>query len=75
MVKIPLAAPDQNSRVQALDLLRLLAVLAVIFYHFCFWGPTAHAIPQIAVPSMAGFAQYGFLGVPVFFMISGFVIA
>jgi peptidoglycan/LPS O-acetylase OafA/YrhL len=62
-------------RVQALDLLRLLAVLAVLFYHFCFWGPASQGVPQVAFPSLAGFAQYGFLGVPVFFIISGFVIA
>lgn len=63
------------SRVQALDLLRLVAVAAVIFYHYGFWGPSSHDVPQVALPWMAGFAQYGFLGVPVFFIISGFVIA
>src|SRR5882762_2012270 len=62
---------DHTSRVEALDLLRLAAVLAVVLYHFGFWGP-AH---QTAIPSMASFAKYGFLGVPVFFIISGFVIA
>jgi peptidoglycan/LPS O-acetylase OafA/YrhL len=62
-------------RVQALDLLRLLAVLGVIFYHFGFWGPASNGIPQTAIPSMAWFSKYGFLGVPVFFVISGFVIA
>ncbi|WP_338053838.1 acyltransferase [Tardiphaga robiniae] len=63
------------SRVQALDLLRLVAVAAVVFYHYGFWGPSSHDAPQVALPWMAGFAQYGFLGVPVFFIISGFVIA
>ncbi|MGM4967718.1 acyltransferase family protein, partial [Tardiphaga sp. 1201_B9_N1_1] len=64
-----------SSRVQALDLLRLVAVAAVVVYHYGFWGPAAQGVPQVAIPSMAGFAQYGFLGVPVFFIISGFVIA
>jgi peptidoglycan/LPS O-acetylase OafA/YrhL len=32
-------------------------------------------VPQVALPYLASFAQYGFLGVPVFFTISGFVIA
>eukprot|EP01035_Chromulina_nebulosa_P051197 gene51197-biopygen36117 len=63
------------SRVQALDLLRLVAVVAVILYHYGFWGPSSHDVPQVALPWMAGFAQYGFLGVPLFFIISGFVIA
>ncbi|WNV12817.1 acyltransferase [Tardiphaga sp. 709] len=63
------------SRVQALDLLRLIAVAAVLFYHYGFWGPSSHDVPRVALPWMASFAQYGFLGVPVFFIISGFVIA
>jgi peptidoglycan/LPS O-acetylase OafA/YrhL len=63
------------SRLPGLDLLRLLAVAAVVFYHYGFWGPAAHGVPQVALPSWAPSAQYGFLGVPVFFVISGFVIA
>jgi peptidoglycan/LPS O-acetylase OafA/YrhL len=63
------------SRVPALDLLRLAAVAAVVFYHYGFWGPASHGVPQVALPHLAAFAQYGFLGVPVFFAISGFVIA
>lgn len=66
---------SQTSRVEALDLLRLAAVLGVVLYHFGFWGPTSNGIPQAAIPSLAAFAKYGFLGVPVFFIISGFVIA
>ena len=70
---------DQNrtdsSRVPALDLLRLAAVGAVILYHYGFWGPASQGVPQVALPALAPIAQYGFLGVPVFFAISGFVIA
>jgi len=61
--------------VEALDLLRLVAVMGVVLYHFGFWGPAAHGIPQVAIPSLAPVAKYGFLGVPAFFVISGFVIA
>jgi peptidoglycan/LPS O-acetylase OafA/YrhL len=64
-----------SSRVPALDLLRLAAVGAVILYHYGFWGPASHGVPQVAIPALAPIAQYGFLGVPVFFAISGFVIA
>ena len=63
------------SRVQALDLLRLVAVAAVIFYHYGFRGPPSQGATLVALPWMAGFSQYGFLGVPIFFVISGFVIA
>jgi peptidoglycan/LPS O-acetylase OafA/YrhL len=64
-----------SSRVPALDLLRLAAVGAVVFYRYGFWGPASHGVPQVAIPGLAPLAQYGFLGVPVFFAISGFVIA
>ena len=30
---------------------------------------------MVAVPDVASFASYGFMGVPAFFVISGFVIA
>jgi peptidoglycan/LPS O-acetylase OafA/YrhL len=61
--------------VPALDLLRLAAVGAVILYHYGFWGPASQGVPQVAIPALAPVAQYGFLGAPVFFAISGFVIA
>lgn len=69
----PSAAP--TSRVEALDLLRLVAVLGVVLYHFGFWGPASHGVPQVALPWLTPVAKYGYLGVPAFFVISGFVIA
>ena len=69
----PSVAP--TSRVEALDLLRLAAVLGVLLYHFGFWGPAAHGVPQVALPWLTPIAKYGYLGVPAFFVISGFVIA
>jgi len=58
---------SNQSRVPGLDLLRLFAVAAVVFYHYGFWGPASHGVPQVALPYLASYAQYGFLG--------GFVIA
>ena len=58
-----------SSRAPALDLLRLAAVGAVILYHYGFWGPASQGVPQVALPALAPVAQYGFLGVPVFFAI------
>src|SRR6195952_4591484 len=69
------AAQNASTRVEALDLLRLVAVFGVVLYHFGFWGPASQGIPQVAMPWLAPVAKYGFLGVPVFFIISGFVIA
>jgi peptidoglycan/LPS O-acetylase OafA/YrhL len=64
-----------SSRVAVLDLLRLAAVFGVVLYHYGFWGPTSNGISQVALPALAPIGQYGFLGVSVFFAISGFVIA
>ena len=61
----------EHSRAPALDVLRLVAVLAVAAYHFGFQGPAR----LVAVPDVASVARYGFMGVPAFFVISGFVIA
>jgi peptidoglycan/LPS O-acetylase OafA/YrhL len=73
------AAPPRNTdtspRVEALDLLRLVAVLGVIVYHYGFRGPTVGDGTHVAIQEIAPFAEYGFLGVPAFFVISGLVIA
>jgi peptidoglycan/LPS O-acetylase OafA/YrhL len=66
---------DGERRVQAPDLLRLVAVIGVILFHYGFRGPTAQNVVQVALPELSPFARYGFLGVPVFFIISGFFIA
>ncbi|MGY4313378.1 peptidoglycan/LPS O-acetylase OafA/YrhL [Bradyrhizobium sp. JR3.5] len=70
-----LAKQPDPTRVPVLDLLRLAAVGAVILYHYGFWGTASHGAQKVAMPYLAPVAQYGFLGVPVFFAISGFVIA
>jgi peptidoglycan/LPS O-acetylase OafA/YrhL len=57
----PSATP--TLRVEALDLLRLVAVLGVVLYHFGFWGPASHGVPQVALPWLTPVAKYGFLGV------------
>ena len=66
-------SPRQN-RLAGLDLLRLFAALAVVLFHFGYAGPTRGTMHS-SFPLLAGPAQYGFLGVDLFFLISGFVIA
>lgn len=56
-------------RLQALDLLRFFAAIAVVLYHY-----TARP-DQNSFPQLTQITQFGYLGVPLFFMISGFVIA
>lgn len=62
-------------RIATLDLLRLVAALAVVFFHYFFRGAAADGYLDAGYPLVAPFAIYGYLGVNLFFLISGFVIA
>ncbi|CAM5431053.1 MULTISPECIES: acyltransferase family protein [Streptomyces] len=63
-----------GNRLAALDGLRLLAALMVVFYHYVALArPWGHSTETI-FPTAHYAAQYGWLGVEVFFLISGFVI-
>lgn len=61
-------------RFEAIDLLRFLAACAVALYHYAALGPATGHTPQ-AFPALFPAARYGYLGVDLFFIISGFVIA
>jgi peptidoglycan/LPS O-acetylase OafA/YrhL len=63
-----------NNRVNEIDLLRFFAALSVVFFHYQFMGYTAKNISFMPYPALAPLAKYGYLGVELFFMISGFVI-
>lgn len=63
-----------TSRMTSLDLLRLMAALAVMLYHYLFRGAIAGNL-DVSYPYAAPYAIYGNLGVNLFFLISGFVIA
>lgn len=71
----------KSSQVIGLDLLRLFAALFVVIYHYCYQTSIAgrdaykFSMGAISYPDLAFFAQYGWMGVPAFFVISGFVIS
>lgn len=73
--QVTIVSKNDPGRVGGLDLLRMCAVLSVILFHYGFNGPTAHGMTNVALPELAAFAKYGYLGVQLFFVISGFAIA
>jgi len=62
-----------TERVREIDLLRFLAALAVVFFHYSFRGYIAQRT-VMPYPLLAPVAKYGLYGVELFFLISGFVI-
>ncbi|MGA5301701.1 acyltransferase family protein [Nucisporomicrobium flavum] len=66
----------RTGRMYALDGLRLICALGVAGYHFGdSWRLDGVRPPKHFLPDAAPVLIYGFLGVEVFFLISGFVIA
>lgn len=73
----------RTREVSSLDVMRLLAAQAVMFYHLVFlsWAESAgsHGIRAVvgnpmAFPQAIAWASVGWVGVQIFFVISGFVI-
>lgn len=60
-------------RLHEIDLLRIIAALAVVLYHYLFSG-AAGKLTTVAYPEVDQIARYGYLGVDLFFVISGFVV-
>jgi peptidoglycan/LPS O-acetylase OafA/YrhL len=70
-------AADQNrsEHLATLDVLRVLAALAVVAFHYVFRGTAGVITPEQMNEIAPNIAIYGYLGVNLFFVISGFVIA
>ncbi|WP_327089995.1 acyltransferase [Nonomuraea sp. NBC_01738] len=62
-----------TDRLYEIDGLRILAALCVVFYHYTFSGWVGGASP-VAFPAESAAAKYGYLGVDLFFLVSGFVV-
>lgn len=60
-------------RLYEIDLLRILAALSVVVFHYTFSGWMQGAVP-VAFPGLGQVTRYGYLGVDLFFVISGFVV-
>ena len=64
----------QRDRLDTLDLLRALACAMVVAFHFLFRGQAGGWLQDAPPAWLSILARHGHLGVPLFFMISGFVI-
>jgi peptidoglycan/LPS O-acetylase OafA/YrhL len=62
-------------RIELLDYARFAAAWAVVAFHFLFKGIQEGKTPSLEfIPGVSEIAKYGYLGVQLFFMISGYVI-
>ena len=64
----------KQKRFYEIDLLRFIAALSVVIFHYGFRGYATDDMTVMPYLSLAPLAKYGYLGVQAFFMISGFVI-
>jgi peptidoglycan/LPS O-acetylase OafA/YrhL len=71
----PATPSAPQDRVESLDILRLVAALSVLVYHYTFRGAAADGFTAISLPAITPVTKYASFGVEMFFVISGFVIA
>lgn len=73
----PIAAgePQKHHRLELLDILRFTAALMVVGFHWFFNGIHNGKVASIEATSLADIAVYGYFGVHLFFLISGYVIS
>ena len=64
-----------KNRIYQIDLFRFFAALAVVLFHYLFRGYSADDMSKLNFSEIGGFFKYGYLGVDIFFIISGFVIS
>ncbi len=64
--------PRARRQIVLLDVIRFGAALLVLFFHAGFWTFLNH--PEGWHTSIAPYARIGWVGVPIFFVLSGFVI-
>lgn len=63
-----------KNRITEIDLLRFIAAMMVVIFHYAFRGFAPPHMSEFSYPLLKPIAKYGYLGVELFFIISGFVI-
>jgi peptidoglycan/LPS O-acetylase OafA/YrhL len=61
-------------RYYEIDLLRFIAALAVVLYHYTFLGEEMPSYNPLVFKGISQVTRYGYLGVELFFIISGYVV-
>ena len=56
-------------RINEIDLLRFIAAIAVVIFHYAFRGYAANDMTTMPYPLLSRYAKFGYLGVNLFFMI------
>ena len=69
------AGKMESGRIEVIDYARFFAAAGVVCYHYFFNGVNNGKLTSLGyTPFLSEAAKYGFLGVGLFFMISGYVI-
>jgi peptidoglycan/LPS O-acetylase OafA/YrhL len=63
-----------SNRIYQIDLFRFIAALMVVLYHYLFVSQSIKGLTNVRFNEVGTFFKYGYLGVDLFFIISGFVI-
>jgi len=61
-------------RFYEIDMLRFLAAFSVVLYHYCYVGFNMMHLSPVRYPALEPLTKYGYLGVELFFVISGYVV-
>ncbi len=64
----------QSRQIYGLDLIRFAAAMLVVFHHFAFWAWVRQGIP-VHYFYLGPYTWSGWVGVQIFFVLSGFIIA
>ncbi|MGW9586189.1 acyltransferase family protein [Microbacterium sp. NPDC055455] len=63
-----------STRVEYIDVLRFVAALSVVAFHWLYNGVAGEKVTTVSLTPAGDIAKYGSIGVAQFFVISGFVI-
>jgi peptidoglycan/LPS O-acetylase OafA/YrhL len=61
-------------RYYEIDILRFIAAISVVLFHFTFRGYHSNHLSPVEYRELGLYTRYGYLGVELFFIISGYVV-